>query len=264
MDRPRVRTFVARRRGITGFVAGMVAALVLTGGGVALAAIPSSSTGGFTGCVDRTSGALRVIDYQAGTRCAKKRERTIQWSKGWSFRGSWTAGTAYKVGDVAVENGSSYLARSGSTGKPPAANPAAWGLLAAAAASGAPGPAGPAGPAGPTGPSGATGAAGADGPVTLKYVTGSAVTVTSGASATSFFAACPSDLHALSGGASITGVSSAVAIRESYPYDAALSVSYFDFDDIAEDGWAGYISNTSGSSVTATPYVICSSATSIS
>ena len=43
--------------------------------GVALAAIPSSATGSITACVNRTSAAVRIIDFQAGKRCSS-RERT--------------------------------------------------------------------------------------------------------------------------------------------------------------------------------------------
>jgi hypothetical protein len=145
MHRSTVRSFASRRRGIAGFVAGVVAASVVTAGGVALAAIPSSSTGKFTGCVHKKTGVLRVINAQRGKEC-RKREKTITWSAGWTHRGAWSAATAYKVGDIVTDAGSSYLAKARSQGAAPAANPAAWGLLASAGTAGAPGATGPRGP----------------------------------------------------------------------------------------------------------------------
>lgn len=46
-----------------------------------MAAIPSTGTGTFTGCVNTTTGALRVIDAQAGKACSAG-ATTITWSKG--------------------------------------------------------------------------------------------------------------------------------------------------------------------------------------
>jgi len=55
------------------------ASMVLIGvGTAAYAAIPNSSTGVITGCRNNSTGALRVIDYQAGTRC-KSGETTLNW-----------------------------------------------------------------------------------------------------------------------------------------------------------------------------------------
>ncbi len=51
---------------------GATAAAVLVGvGSAAFGAIPASNTGVITGCRDKNTSALRVIDYQAGTRCRK-------------------------------------------------------------------------------------------------------------------------------------------------------------------------------------------------
>ena len=249
------RRSVNGNRAVTGFVVGVIATMTI-GGGVAIASIPSSSTAKFTGCVSKAGGDLRIIDAQAGKKC-RSSEKTISWSKGWTHRGAWASGTAYKPGDVVTHSGSSYVATVKSTAASPASNASAWGLLAAAGANGANGT------NGAQGAKGDKGDQGDPGPVTLQYVAGSPVNVPSGSSATDFSVACPTDLHAISGGASISGTSSSVAIRESYSYDTGTFPG-FDFDAIAEDGWGGWISNTSGSPVTATPFVVCSSATSIS
>jgi hypothetical protein len=119
--------------------------LALLGGGTAIAAIPSTAAGTFTGCVSKRTGALRVIDAQAGKACAAG-ETTISWSKGYRYRGAWSPAARYSVLDVVTCGGSSYLARTASANKVPSASPASWGLLAAR---GAPGPSGPRGPAGP-------------------------------------------------------------------------------------------------------------------
>lgn len=67
-------------RGLVGLVAGAASAACLVGGGIAVAAIPSTATGNFTGCVLKTSGATRIIDYQAGKRC-KATENTVNWAQ---------------------------------------------------------------------------------------------------------------------------------------------------------------------------------------
>jgi hypothetical protein len=139
-----------RRRGVAAFAGGALAATLVVGGGVALASIPSSSTGNITACVNSTSGAVRVIDAQAGHHCASG-ETTLNWSKGYSYRGAWAPSVTYGVLDVVTTGGSSYLAKASSHGKAPATNPSYWGVLAAAGATGAQGPTGPQGPAGASG-----------------------------------------------------------------------------------------------------------------
>ena len=156
----RIRGGGSRRRALTILLS--VVALV-AGGGLAFAAIPST-TGSFTGCVNKTSGALRVIDYQAGRRCATT-ENTITWSKGYRYRGTWASSTAYASLDVVTYGGSAYLAKVGSTAKPPPSNTSYWGLLAAKGATGT---------RGATGPRGATGATGATGPQGPAGISGAA------------------------------------------------------------------------------------------
>jgi len=154
--------FLSRRRGAVGFVAGIAVAGLVAGTGAAIAAIPSSTTATYTGCVAKVSGALRVVDAQAGKKCTSK-EKAISWGKGYRYRGSWAVATAYGALDVVVLNGSSYVAKTASKGKSPDATAAAWGLLAAAGAVGATGPAGPTGTAGTPGAPGTAGAPGAKG-----------------------------------------------------------------------------------------------------
>ena len=47
---------------------------------IGYAAIPNSSTGVITGCYSQVSGALRVIDAQAGQTC-NATERTLPWNQ---------------------------------------------------------------------------------------------------------------------------------------------------------------------------------------
>ena len=140
-----LRSFVTTHRGASGFAAGVAATLLLGAGGMAIAAIPSSSDGSITSCVNKTSGAVRIIDAQAGRHCTTK-ERRVAWSKGYRYRGAWSAGTAYAVLDVVTTHGSSYVAKRPSTAKAPASHPTLWGLLAAAGAPGTPGTPGEPGP----------------------------------------------------------------------------------------------------------------------
>ena len=62
-----------------GVVAAGSVAAVLAGGGIAVAAIPSTTTGKITACVDKQSAAVRIIDSQAGKRC-KATEKTVTWN----------------------------------------------------------------------------------------------------------------------------------------------------------------------------------------
>ena len=163
----RVRSYGVRHRGLMGFMAGVLGCATV-GGGVALAAVPSSTTGAFTACVNNSTGSVRLIDYQSGRRCTVS-EHTVNWSKGYRYRGGWSPTAAYAVLDVVTAGGSSYLARSGSTNRSPAANPTYWGLLVSR---GATGPQGAQGPAGPQGTQGGVGAPGSTGPVGAQGLQG--------------------------------------------------------------------------------------------
>ena len=135
---------------------------------MAIASIPSSTTGMITACVNTSTRAVRIIDAQAGHHCVAG-ETTLNWSKGYTYRGAWSATGTYSVLDVVTSGGSSYLAKAPSHGKPPTTNPSYWGVLAARGATGATGPQGPQGPPGPPGPQGAAGASGYN--VVTQYVT---------------------------------------------------------------------------------------------
>jgi hypothetical protein len=140
-----VQLFTGGHRGLLGFTSGVLACALVTGG-VAIAAEPSTTTGAFTACVNNTSAAVRIIDYQAGKRCSAS-EHTLNWSKGYRYRGGWLSTSTYSVLDVVTYAGSSYLAKTGSLNQTPATHPTQWGPLATRGA---------------TGPTGATGAAGAN------------------------------------------------------------------------------------------------------
>jgi hypothetical protein len=155
-----IRSYVARHRAAAGFLGG-VATTALLGSGVALAAIPSTATGTITACVNRTSAAVRVIDFQAGKRCSS-RERTISWSKGMRYRGAWSAKATYAPLDVVSWSGASYVARVPSTAKTPSGT-RYWGPLSLRGAVGARGATGLPGTPGAPGLPGAPGADGADG-----------------------------------------------------------------------------------------------------
>ena len=80
----------------------------------------------------------------------------------WNYRGAYSGGTAYAIGDVATYAGQSWYRRhanGGNLGDTPSAG-TFWDLLAAKGADGA---TGATGPAGPTGATGATGPAGSGG-----------------------------------------------------------------------------------------------------
>ena len=73
-------------------IGGIVAGVVLAGG-LALAAIPNSSTGTFSVCANKATGALRAIDAQAGKKCTAA-EKLITWQQGVSASGLGAAGGA--------------------------------------------------------------------------------------------------------------------------------------------------------------------------
>jgi hypothetical protein len=98
-----------------------------------------------------------------------------QASLGFTYRGPWTAATAYSVNDVTSEGGSSYVALKTNTAVDPVGDVSGsggnWAVIAAAGAkgttgaAGAQGQVGPQGATGPAGPQGPAGAMGATGPV---------------------------------------------------------------------------------------------------
>lgn len=88
-----------------------------------------------------------------------------------AWKGAWSSGTPYAIGDAVSFNGSSYISlTNANTGNPPDTSPENWDLIAqrgatgTTGATGATGDQGPMGPQGPAGPPGATGATGPEGP----------------------------------------------------------------------------------------------------
>lgn len=149
--------------------------------GPALADIPHSLTGVYSGCyvtgAGSAAGRLRVIDAEAGGVCPAG-EDLIEWNEaGIVWRGAWNNATAYKKGDAVSNSGNSYIAITDNIGVPPT-NTANWNVLAKKGAAGATGPqgpqglAGPTGPQGPQGPTGAQGLTGPQGPQGLQGVQG--------------------------------------------------------------------------------------------
>jgi len=68
-----------------------------------------------------------------------------------AFRGPWSIGNNYNVGDVVSFNGSSYVATIASGGVQPDKAPGMWAIVAQGGVAGAVGSAGPQGPQGPAG-----------------------------------------------------------------------------------------------------------------
>jgi hypothetical protein len=77
-----------------------------------------------------------------------------------TWRGNWSAATAYALNDVVAQGGSSYICVLANTGNSPP-NATYWSLVAQI---GATGPQGATGATGPAGPTGATGPQGPQGP----------------------------------------------------------------------------------------------------
>jgi hypothetical protein len=157
-----VKDIIRRRRGLVGFVAGAATSMLVLGGGVAVANIPSSSTSTYTACVNKSTGATRIIDAQRGKKCSTS-EQTIHWAKGYKYRNAWSPTVSYAAQDVVTVNGSSYVAKTASLNKPPASSTTAWGLLAAGGTAGPAGEQGIQGIPGVPGIQGVPGVAGADG-----------------------------------------------------------------------------------------------------
>ena len=110
------------------------AGMLVAAGGVGFASIPDSKTGVISACYNHRTGALRVIDTQAGRHC-RRGEVALSWNH---------IGPAGPIGPK------------GAAGSPGPAGPRGAG--------GPQGPAGPQGAAGPQGPQGITGPPGPAGP----------------------------------------------------------------------------------------------------
>ena len=141
--------------------ASTVTALVV--GGIVYATIPNNMNGDITACYRTKApnkGELRIIDHEAGRAC-RSNEAMLAWpSRGFSWRGTWQSGVAYKTNDVVSYNGSAYIATKPTTNVLPV-SAGYWSLMASAGTpGGAAGATGATGATGVTGPSGATGASG--------------------------------------------------------------------------------------------------------
>ena len=70
-----------RRWTTHGMVAVVAVAVALLGlGGVAGAAIPSSTTKVYTACIQKHTGSVRIINYENGKRCTGE-EKRVRWNK---------------------------------------------------------------------------------------------------------------------------------------------------------------------------------------
>jgi hypothetical protein len=144
-------------RHLPGFLAGLSAAVVIGGGTAAVAAIPSTSTGLITGCVNMDPAVLRVIDYQAGKRCTRK-EKQVSWNQ---------------RGPAGAKGAAGPAGAAGSNGDTGAAGPqGSTGPAGSKGDTGTPGPQGSTGPAGPKGDTGTPGPQGSTGPAGPKGDTG--------------------------------------------------------------------------------------------
>jgi hypothetical protein len=126
---------LARRTSVRGgVVIAAVTSMTLLSSGTALAAIPDSNTGVFSACFVTKSGAVRIIDAQAGAKCDPKTELLITWN------------TKGQKGDTGAAGAQGVKGDTGAVGP-----------------AGVKGDTGAVGATGATGPQGATGATGADG-----------------------------------------------------------------------------------------------------
>ena len=152
-----VRVKSGQRRGFAGGLAVGVAASVVIVGGVAAATIPATGTELITGCRTIKTGALRVIDNQAGKRCTTK-ERTLTWNARGPQGLRGLTGAVGAEGAIGSTGPVGIVGQAGTTGL--AGAPGLAGTAGLVGATGLTGDIGPAGPVGTTGLTGAPGPAG--------------------------------------------------------------------------------------------------------
>ena len=114
-------------------------ALVAATAGMAVAAVPDSVTGAITACYRPSTGAMRIIDAQAGKKCASG-EAALTWNK---------QGERGPKGDPCLSSDPLCVGPKGDRG--------ATGETGATGTTGATGADGPTGPQGPAGAKGDTG-----------------------------------------------------------------------------------------------------------
>lgn len=236
------RTTVRQRHGRL-VVCLAAVALLLLGGGMAWAAVPSSS-GVITGCVDAryNTGVLRVID--ASKSCLRSETR-ITWNKEGAPGADGARGADGAMGPAGPSGPAGLQGEPGAPGAPGAAGP-----------QGEVGPAGPAGAQGEPGPAGAQGLAGAgsfddlvgsacragepqEGILEVSYGTGGAVTLRCAATALQELTV------SLTGGGSGTVTSTPAGINcgtdctESYAMGSTVHLHAFANPQNAFGGWTG-------------------------
>ena len=197
---------MSTRMAVVGFAAGAVVT-GLVAAGAASATIPSSSGGVVSACVNRATGATRIIDTEARRRCTSA-ERLVTWARS-AARGAWSAVAVYAPGDTVQRGGSTYQARIASKGRAPTAG-RYWTLLAAAGAPGAQGSAGPTGPAGPQGAPGVQGPQGERGPSTVYRDLGTPWTIPSYYDIVGLNVEVPAGIYAVTATVQVSSESNAV------------------------------------------------------
>ncbi len=165
--------------------------------GVGSAAIPHSETAVISGCYEKKTGVLRVIDTQAGKSCGAW-ELPLSWNQKGLKGDQGAAGAPGPVGPQGAPGGAGPAGPAGPKGEPGSAGPpgepgpqgdtGATGPEGPAGAAGAQGPAGPAGPQGPPGPAATAGPLGQSATsvfsTTQLAMTGTTYTVVPGLSQT--------------------------------------------------------------------------------
>jgi hypothetical protein len=98
---------------------------VLFGATIAIAAIPDGNT--ITGCRNKSTGALRVIDTAAHQSCTTS-EAQLKWTS-WNWRGAWNSTLVYKPGSVVSFGTNTYIATKTTTKGVKPVFGAAWSML---------------------------------------------------------------------------------------------------------------------------------------
>jgi hypothetical protein len=218
-----------------GAILGLGLALLL--GTVALAAIPGAG-GVITGCYDSKTGALRVIDVQAGKTCAKG-ELQLTWNQ---------TGPQGLPGPIGTPG------PAGPQGIPGVAGPKGD--------TGAPGAQGSAGGPGPQGNPGPQGAPGAQGPAGAPGISGYEIvsdeTAFDSSAAKVIGVLCPTGKRALGGGADIFP-----SLGDQNRATAPVVLTSSFVADYEGDGWVGQASEigTYNFEWSLTVYAICTNVT---
>lgn len=142
-----------------GYVLGGAAAALLAAGGVGWAAIPGAD-GTISGCYQKESGALRLLDAAGGETC-RNSELAVSWSKT-AVGAQGPAGPAGPQGERGPQGEPGPAGPQGEQG--PQGDPGPAGPAGADGQRGETGPQGPQGDVGPAGPAGPQGEQGPQGP----------------------------------------------------------------------------------------------------